>query len=235
MPAHCCSQCVLSPVLALAYGRAKALRRAHWSSLRHSARLTRSQPPKPLRVALVSSKRRPCALYAWLSLLVHSIISSACQRRDCAPGHRPSPLPSAMQTALLQASTSTRIASCSLRQQAKPVSLHQHQHLGPCVARPARTCGFVAPQQEADDSAQSRLSRCSCSTSSTAASAGAAVPGSVEDLHNSTGQTDLQRMIAQIPFRRLTIWGVVGFVAYQLSDFFGVREQGAAPLQLWGR
>ncbi len=52
------------------------------------------------------------------------------------------------------------------------------------------------------------------------------MPGSVDDLHNSTGQGDLQRMIAQIPFRRLTIWGVVGFVAYQLSDFFGVREQG---------
>ncbi len=32
-------------------------------------------------------------------------------------------------------------------------------HSAPCVTGPARTCGFVAPQQQADDSAQSRLSR----------------------------------------------------------------------------
>lgn len=36
------------------------------------------------------------------------------------------------------------------------------------------------------------------------------------------GHKDLQRLIAQIPFQKLAIWGLVGFVAYQLSDFFGV-------------
>jgi hypothetical protein len=52
-------------------------------------------------------------------------------------------------------------------------------------------------------------------------------PGS---LSNSTGQRDLAALIASIPFRKLLIWASVVFVAYQLSDFFGVGRAVKAVL-----
>jgi len=33
-------------------------------------------------------------------------------------------------------------------------------------------------------------------------------------------------MSQAIPFRRVTIWASVAFVAFQLQDFFGVRKRG---------
>jgi hypothetical protein len=45
------------------------------------------------------------------------------------------------------------------------------------------------------------------------------------DAEALTGQNELQRLISHIPFRRLAVWGFVVFLAYQLSDFFGVSWQ----------
>jgi hypothetical protein len=45
-----------------------------------------------------------------------------------------------------------------------------------------------------------------------------------------TGQSDLQRLISYIPFRRLAIWAIVLFMAWQLSDFFGVRTAQSLAL-----
>jgi len=40
--------------------------------------------------------------------------------------------------------------------------------------------------------------------------------------YEETGQGDLQKLIAMIPFRKLAIWGFIVLLAYQLSDFFGI-------------
>ncbi len=41
---------------------------------------------------------------------------------------------------------------------------------------------------------------------------------------------ELQSLIAAIPFRRLSIWAAMAFLAYQLSDFFGVSARAAEDL-----
>lgn len=41
-------------------------------------------------------------------------------------------------------------------------------------------------------------------------------------IDDSTGQRDLQKLIAMVPFRKLAIWGIVAFASYQLHEFMGV-------------
>lgn len=66
---------------------------------------------------------------------------------------------------------------------------------------------------------------------STSASAVSHDVGTNTGSYEETGQGDLQKLIAMIPFRKLAIWGFIVLLAYQLSDFFGVSPMQAPCME----
>lgn len=63
-------------------------------------------------------------------------------------------------------------------------------------------------------------------SSSSASTATASMPSSSSASSTTSRGRELLDAIADLPWQRVAVWAVVAWAAYQLKDFFGVREQG---------